>query len=183
MLMLFVFLSLKLMLPLAAASATSQLPLAVLLLAVVGWQGQHGGQLCRRHRCWCCCYAHAVFFVFRLFLFVCRVAARLHLPPQFRRRHLQDLVHLFREHTKIMMAREFTFSSRRKLNFPRNFLANTPFVHIKKITYDSLDSLVPFFCQSLPYTAPSSFFVRILEQLQSLHSLHSLHHFAGSSLH
>ena len=42
---------------------TLMLPLAVLLLAIVGWQWWHRGQLCRRHRCCCPCYSHAVFCI------------------------------------------------------------------------------------------------------------------------
>ena len=56
----------------------------------------------------CRCYSHAAFSLFVIFL-VCRVAAHLHFPPQFRKRRLQDLVYFVREHTEIMMGRDSLF--------------------------------------------------------------------------
>ena len=73
----------------------------MLLLAVVGWRWRHCCQLCRRYRCWAAVATHTLFVGLFFFIFVCRVAARPRLPPQCRRRRLQDLVHLVRKHTKI----------------------------------------------------------------------------------
>ena len=79
-----------------AAAPLAVLPLAVLLLlAVVGYGIAAGGTVVN-----CLCIVAGLplllvrtlyaFFLFLLFFLVCHVAAHPHIPPQFRRRRLQD---------------------------------------------------------------------------------------------
>ena len=109
------FLLPKLMLPLAAASASCRL----LCCCLRSWDGSGGSaansaadtvaELPLLLARWFLCFSFCPFI--RL------VAAHPHLLPQCRRRRLHDLVYLVRNHTKIMIGREFTFCSGRKLNF------------------------------------------------------------------
>ena len=63
---------------------------------------------------------------FRAFLFLfCLVAAHADFLKKKLRRRLQGFAHFLREHTKIMMGREFTFSRGREVFFRKKFFANT----------------------------------------------------------
>ena len=67
------------------------LQLAVLLLAVAGWQLRLCGYLCRRGRCLAAVATRTLFFLFFLF-----VAAHVHFPPQFARRRRQGFAYFQR---------------------------------------------------------------------------------------
>ena len=111
------------------------LPLAVLLLVVVGWQRRHCGQLCRHGRCLATVATHTLFFAFLfihfsifLVLSCCRTSP---FPPYFfGRRRLQDFVFFQRKHTQNHDGKGSHFFQRKESTFRKNDFANTLMLHI-----------------------------------------------------
>ena len=79
----------------------------------------------REARGWSTYNEYSYRIVLLLLLYVCCSRAHPHFPSQFRRRRLQDLVHLWPKHTKYWVGRQFTFFSGRQANFYKRIFANT----------------------------------------------------------